>query len=110
MPTFESCDGLFVWLGFFPLGTKGHKNSRADYFRVHDGLFIFIAAGNIGKHSLIYHRISALTESTEKKKKGIKLFYLQLTTKVSASYDSCGINYKIYDAFNEAILEFFIQL
>lgn len=104
MPTFESWDGLFgVFL--FLCGKKGHKNSSADDFRAHDGLFIFIAAGNTEKQSLIYGK-----DKSPQKKRGHKLFYLQLTTKVSTSYDSCAINYKIYDAFNEAILHFFIQL
>lgn len=68
MLTFESCDGL---LFFFLWGTKGHKNSSADYFRVYNGLFVFIPAGNTGKHSLIYCRISGLTESTGKKKRAL---------------------------------------
>lgn len=59
----------------------------------------------IRNHSLIYHRISSLAESTENNK-SIKL----LSQTNYRGYDSCGISYKIYNAFNEVIFEIFILL
>lgn len=85
-------------LGFF--GKKVHKNFSTDYFRVHDYyLFIFITADIIGNQSLIYYRISNITEPTEKNEV-IKLFCLKIITNIWGLYYSYGINCKIYYYFN----------
>lgn len=98
----------FVWVFALGENKKSTKNSSADYFRVHDDGFVFIAAGITGNHSLIYPTSSSLAESTEQNK-STKLLCLKLTTKVSGVYYFCGINYNIYNAFNEVILGIFIQ-